>query len=236
VTISLVVIMFELTGGLQLIVPFMIVCMIAKWVGDMYTPGIYDYAIQVRKYPFLHEPDEVTFNTSANDVMDESIDCLHPDCAGVGQLIECMKAARYGGYPLTVSKTDPSLLGYIHTDQFLQFLQNEKETNTFVTNDTRVVFKKYLDKRDPQVNATNALDASKQVDEGVMVVVSNTPASQLQQIFRNLGVRIILVRDRAALVGMITKKSFIKHMEELHHSDHCASKTEGGLKEALLPK
>jgi chloride channel 3/4/5 len=236
VTISLVVIMFELTGGLQLIVPFMIVCMIAKWVGDMYTPGIYDYAIQVRKYPFLHEPDEVTFSTNANDVMDESIDCLHPDCAGVGQLIECMKAARYGGYPLTVSKTDPSLLGYIHTDQFLQFLVQERETNTFVTNDTRVVFKKYLDKKDPQVGASNALDASKQVDEGVMVVVPNTPASQLQQIFRNLGVRIILVRDRAALVGMITKKSFIKHMEELHHSDHCASKTEGGLKEALLPK
>merc|ERR1719163_2426767 len=79
VTISLVVIMFELTGGLQLIVPFMVVCMLAKWVGDYFTIGIYDYLILVRRYPFLHEPDEVTFTHFAKDVMDERIDVLHPD-------------------------------------------------------------------------------------------------------------------------------------------------------------
>merc|ERR1719223_763819 len=75
VTISLVVIMFELTGGIQLIVPFMVVCLLAKWVGDQFEEGIYDYCIAIRKYPFLHEPDEVTFHTNAGQVMDEAIDC-----------------------------------------------------------------------------------------------------------------------------------------------------------------
>merc|ERR1719409_177902 len=84
VTISLVVIMFELTGGLQLVVPFMIVCMLAKWVGDYFTIGIYDYLILVRKYPFLHEPDEVTFHTFANDLMDEAMDLLHVQAGTVG--------------------------------------------------------------------------------------------------------------------------------------------------------
>merc|ERR1719238_1704205 len=96
VTISLVVIMFELTGGLQLVVPFMIVCMLAKWVGDYFTIGIYDSLILVRKYPFLHEPDEVTFHTSAKDVMDESIDCLHPENGSVESVIRFLKDARYG--------------------------------------------------------------------------------------------------------------------------------------------
>merc|ERR1740117_2057934 len=74
VTISLVVIMFELTNGLQLIVPFMIVCILAKYSGDFFTPGIYDYCITVRKYPFLHEPDSVMYNVTAADLIDEDLE------------------------------------------------------------------------------------------------------------------------------------------------------------------
>lgn len=60
VTISLVVIMFELTGALEYIVPFMIAVQIAKWTGDTMTEGIYDAYIVMRGYPFLHEPSEST--------------------------------------------------------------------------------------------------------------------------------------------------------------------------------
>ena len=48
VTISLVVIMFELTGALQLVVPFMLAVLTAKWVGDYFTHGIYDEVIRLR--------------------------------------------------------------------------------------------------------------------------------------------------------------------------------------------
>merc|ERR1712226_940946 len=70
VTISLVVIMFELTDGLQLIVALMIVCMISKWTGDYFNEGIYDSLIKLRNYPFLHEPDEACMKHLAKDVMD----------------------------------------------------------------------------------------------------------------------------------------------------------------------
>merc|ERR1719221_1792255 len=76
VTISLVVIMFELTGGLQLVMPFMLAVLTAKWVGDCFTGGIYDCCIKLRGYPFLHEPDEVTFRSRACDIMDAELDCL----------------------------------------------------------------------------------------------------------------------------------------------------------------
>ena len=53
-TVSLVVIMFELTGALTYVVPVMIAVMIAKWVGDALEPeGIYDGLIKLRNYPFL---------------------------------------------------------------------------------------------------------------------------------------------------------------------------------------
>eukprot|EP00929_Paragymnodinium_shiwhaense_P030646 TRINITY_DN17329_c0_g2_i1.p1 TRINITY_DN17329_c0_g2~~TRINITY_DN17329_c0_g2_i1.p1 ORF type:complete len:762 (-),score=183.28 TRINITY_DN17329_c0_g2_i1:358-2643(-) len=230
VTISLVVIMFELTGGLQLIVPFMIVCMLAKWVGDYFTIGIYDYLILVRRYPFLHEPDEVTFNTYARDVMDERIDCLHPEAGSLGSLIKFFETSKYGGYPVTQSSNDPTLLGYVHTDFMLRFLKGELARGAFVGQKTKVYFSKFMNEKPKE-----GLDASKCVDEGVMVVVPETPAVQLQAIFRNLGVKIVLVRKKAALVGMLTKKAFIIHMEELHHSDH-ATTSKGGTKDVVLPK
>lgn len=42
IVVSLVVIMFELTGGLQYIVPLMAAAMTAKWVGDsLHKEGMY---------------------------------------------------------------------------------------------------------------------------------------------------------------------------------------------------
>ena len=38
-TVSLVVIMFEVTGGMQYIVPFMVATMASKWIADALTKG-----------------------------------------------------------------------------------------------------------------------------------------------------------------------------------------------------
>ena len=53
-TVSLVVIMYELTGGLLYIVPLMVGTMTAKWVADSFGhEGIYDAHIKLNNYPFL---------------------------------------------------------------------------------------------------------------------------------------------------------------------------------------
>jgi chloride channel 3/4/5 len=226
VTISLVVIMFELTGGLQLIVPFMIVCMLAKWVGDAFTLGIYDYIIAVRKYPFLHEPDELSFHTFAKDVMDEGFETLHPQLGTVDGLLSFLRHAEHGGYPLTLSPTDPTLVGYVHTSELLAHIEKEMKKNVFIGGSMKVEFSRFCDQKDPR-----AMDVSKFADEAIMQCSPETPAVQLQSIFRNLGVKVILVKHRAALVGIITKKSFITHMGELRNP---VRKKKEGLQEGLL--
>ena len=53
-TVSLIVIMFELTGGVRYIVPLMAASMASKWVGDaLGREGIYDAHIDLNGYPFL---------------------------------------------------------------------------------------------------------------------------------------------------------------------------------------
>jgi chloride channel 3/4/5 len=53
-TISLAVIMFELTGELEYVVPNMLAIMVAKWVADaLERDGVYDLAQSVLGHPFL---------------------------------------------------------------------------------------------------------------------------------------------------------------------------------------
>lgn len=69
-TVSLVVIMFELTGGVGYIVPLMAAAMASKWVGDaLGRQGIYDAHIALNGYPFLDSKDEFSHTTLAADVM-----------------------------------------------------------------------------------------------------------------------------------------------------------------------
>ena len=54
-TLSLVVIMFELTGGIEYTVPCMLGVILAKWAGDsiMGVPSLYDVQMRLSSYPYI---------------------------------------------------------------------------------------------------------------------------------------------------------------------------------------
>jgi chloride channel 3/4/5 len=53
-TVSLAVIMSELTGSLDFVVPFMLAILVAKWVAESVQPqGIYDLLIELNDHPYL---------------------------------------------------------------------------------------------------------------------------------------------------------------------------------------
>ncbi|KAG4305745.1 hypothetical protein PORY_000655 [Pneumocystis oryctolagi] len=75
-TVSLVVIMFELTGALTYVLPIMITVMISKWVGDAFEKyGIYENWIYLNNYPYLSKEVDVkngvieNYMTKANNLI-----------------------------------------------------------------------------------------------------------------------------------------------------------------------
>jgi len=245
VTISLVVIMFELTGGLQLVVPFMIAVLTAKFVGDAFTGGIYDCYIRLRGYPYLHEPDEVSYHAKACNIMDDELDCIHVEPPGsLGTLLDELTKKKHGGFPLIMSETDKTLIGYLHTQDLKKHLEDELEQSAFVNEDTIVAFQQWR-----QTRNNHHMDLSKFVDTTLIRLVPETPVAQVHNIFRQLGIKIILVTRFAELVGMITKKSFVDRLQDhdsritVHMTDDPAvhmprqrSNDKGsGLTEGLLP-
>jgi len=211
VTISLVVIMFGLTGALQLVVPFMLAVLTAKFVGDVFGDGIYDACIILRGYPYLHEPDEVCFRARACDIMDDELECIHTQPTTLGKLLEMLRGTTFGGFPLVSSGADHTLLGYVHTEPLRRHLETTLSQSAIMREDFPVIFKKYTTHP-----VSGALDLSKFVDETVVRIVPETPLAQVHNIFRQLGVKIVLVARFGHLAGIITKKSFVDHLQEGH--------------------
>lgn len=70
-TVSLVVIMFELTGAFTHILPLMMSIMIARWVGDAFgKDGIFDQLILESRYPYLnHRRTLIPVPSTAEQIM-----------------------------------------------------------------------------------------------------------------------------------------------------------------------
>lgn len=71
-TISLVVIMFELTGDISSVIPVMCSCFTAKIVGDYFNESIYDEYSRLNGFAVIEDlPDHVRFGAVCSDIMEE---------------------------------------------------------------------------------------------------------------------------------------------------------------------
>ena len=116
-TVSLVVIMFELTGGLEYIVPLMAAAVTSKWVADAFgKEGIYESHIQLNGYPYLDVRDEFSHRTLAADVMrprrsEPPLAVLTQDADSVEEVEALIKGTDYNGFPVVVSRESERLIG-----------------------------------------------------------------------------------------------------------------------------
>lgn len=88
ITVTVVVVMFELTGALTYILPTMIVLLVTKGVGDLLgTNGIADEMIRFNGFPFLEKEDHA-FNVSVSAVMRSDLQTLPASGITVGDVGE----------------------------------------------------------------------------------------------------------------------------------------------------
>lgn len=138
-TVSLVVIMFELTGGLEYIVPLMAAAMTSKWVSDAIgREGIYEAHIRLNGYPFLEAKEEFTHKTLAMDVMrprrnDPPLTSLTQDGMKVEDIEAIINETTYSGFPVIVSKESQRLVGFVlRRDLIISIGENLDVQNTAI--------------------------------------------------------------------------------------------------------
>lgn len=200
-TVSLVVIVFEITGSVNFIVPLMCAVMTAKWIGDaLGRQGIYDAHILLNGYPFLDSKEEYTYTTTAKD-------CMHPQNKNNGQLTyitqnsmtvneltSIIKTTDYNGYPIVLSKESHYLVGFV-VRKDLEFALVASRRNAELYPHTKVVFSNESDEYEQESNETESsiLLLKRIVDLAPITVTDETPIETVIDMFRKLGLRQILV-------------------------------------------
>ncbi|KAL5289746.1 hypothetical protein ACFFRR_009646 [Megaselia abdita] len=194
-TVSLVVIMFELTGGVGYIVPLMAAAMASKWVGDaLGRQGIYDAHIALNGYPFLDSKDEFSHTTLAADVMqpkrNETLSVITQDSMTVEDIEILLKETEHNGYPVVVSKESQYLVGFVLRRDLNLAIENAKRLVEGICGQSVVLFSSV---QPVQNLGPPPLKLKKILDMAPITVTDQTPMETVVDMFRKLGLRQTLV-------------------------------------------
>ncbi|ORY65634.1 chloride channel [Leucosporidium creatinivorum] len=116
-TISLVVILFELTGAIDLVLQIMMAVMVSKFTGDFFSKnGIYETWINIRNYPFLNNKVDYRRDTIvARDVMTKVKNIVYLSDEGwtFDRLEALLDTEEYRGFPIVQTLANRVVIGYI---------------------------------------------------------------------------------------------------------------------------
>lgn len=222
-TVSLVVIMFELTGGVRYIVPLMAAAMASKWVGDaLGRQGIYDAHIALNGYPFLDSKDEFQHTSLAADVMqpkrNETLSVITQDSMTVDDVETLLKETEHNGYPVVVSKESQYLVGFVLRRDLNLAIANARRLADGITSQSLVIFAGSgpLPSSSPRAPP---LPMRRILDMAPVTVTDQTPMETVVDMFRKLGLRQTLVTHNGRLLGVITKKDVLRHVKQMDNED-----------------
>ncbi|BES98410.1 Voltage gated chloride channel [Nesidiocoris tenuis] len=222
-TVSLVVIMFELTGGVRYIVPLMAAAMASKWVGDaLGRQGIYDAHINLNGYPFLDSKEEFTHTSLAADVMQpkrsEPLSVLTQDSMTVEDIEVLLKDTEHNGFPVVVSRESQYLVGFVLRRDLNLALENARRKMEGVTNDSLVLFNT-APSQPLNPSGPPPLNLKKILDMAPITITDQTPMETVVDMFRKLGLRQTLVTHHGRLLGVITKKDVLRYIKQIDNED-----------------
>lgn len=235
-TISLAVIMFELTGQLSYVVPHMLAILVAKWVADaISSEGVYDLAQNVLGHPFL-DPD-VAIEIVRKRKM--SVDVLIPPKRTMEEIT--VHVPETGTVPYALMKEK---LGYLrnrglmdaglvlvqsHGSSGIPILQgyiSQSELDFGLTKlvPSAIPSEPYFQVRLLSHETHNLaspegveLDLTPFVDRTPLSICAKAPLEYAVEMFSKLGLRYLCVTEEGtgALVGVIIKKRLVGFLEQL---------------------
>ncbi|KAI9297141.1 hypothetical protein K502DRAFT_288377, partial [Neoconidiobolus thromboides FSU 785] len=215
-TVTVVVIMFELTGASEFILPTMITVFVTKAVGDAFNHGgIADHAIQLNHFPFLEEEDAHLGNIPVAQVMCKNLKAIPKNGWKLYQLENLIKNEEFTYYPIVYGIRDYRIEGLIARNDILKVLDQNKQLNQYNPN-AHCFFSpsitQSIDFEEPNIPSianSTSLDFGPLVDPNPFLVHPKLSLEIIRTFFRKVGPHLLLVELNGNLVGLVTKKDVL---------------------------
>ncbi|AOA62260.1 Anion/proton exchange transporter [Komagataella phaffii CBS 7435] len=227
-TVTVVIVMFELTGAVNYIIPIMIAIAVTKTINDRYgAGGIADQMIKFNGMPFIDSKEEHEFfqdNATHKAMTLETV--YFPLRLSYHDLEVILADTDYKAYP--VLDQEGFCSGLVQREQLVAeigrlkgqdrlqletmcMFSEDSSTNPFIEDlqDSETCYLDHLIKRDP------------------VSVMTSTPLEISLDIFVKLGPRLILVKNSGGkLAGLLSRKDIIKYENYLHSTTHSIDENE----------
>ncbi|KAL1643754.1 glycerol ethanol, ferric requiring protein [Diplodia intermedia] len=225
ITVSVVVIMFELTGALTYILPTMIVVGVTKAVSERFGKGgIADRAIWANGFPFLDNKEEHTFGVPVSQVMTSNPITLPASGLQLREVEKILANNEFSGYPIVEDRTSKTLLGYIGRIELRYAIDRARRLQSLPPTAKCFFTPGSLAVQTPSnlapaisfdtmvaTSAQMTIDMSRFVDPTPLAVHPRLPLETVMELFKKMGPRVILVEYRGRLTGLITIKDCLKY-------------------------
>ncbi|KIW21189.1 hypothetical protein PV08_01769 [Exophiala spinifera] len=234
-TISVTVIMFELTGALTYILPTMIVVGVTKAVGDRFSKaGIADQMIWFNGFPFLDNKEEHTFGVAVSKVMTRTMSVLCSTGMEVKAVQKLLNDTTYSGFPIVEDEDARILIGYIGRTE-LQFAIDRARKQGVIAPDTKCAFTADREEDNAETAAPVSpattfdslplytADFSAFVDRTPITVHPRLPLETVMELFKKMGPRVILVDHHGRLEGLVTVKDCLKYQFKVEAQEHASA-------------
>ena len=230
-SVTLAVILFELTGSLDHVLPFSLSILVAKWTADAIEPhSIYDLLTDMNAYPFLDNKIRPIFTNDLGDitpnvvrsyrVIDISSSPLVPATSLRRKLQRLHDAGELdGGLPVLRNGAIVGLIPAPDLEFALDKLIDEEHSLCLMA--TNVPWHETMSVEEPldEEERHDPTDFTPYIDPAPMALDVHSPMDLVFQCFTKLGLRYICVTKEGLYAGMVHKKSFVKYIKSLD-KDH----------------
>ncbi|KAL9083773.1 MAG: hypothetical protein Q9165_008383 [Trypethelium subeluteriae] len=224
-SVTLAVILFELTGSLDHVLPFCIGVLVSKWTADALEPrSIYDLLLDMNSYPFLDnkvrpvltaELGDITPRVREQRLIDISHSPLIPAKALRSKLDYLHSTGELdGGLAIVRKGILTGLIPGPDLEYALDKLENEDKSLCLMSTQVR------WNGEDEPETEMDPTDFTPYIDPAPVALDTHSPMDLVYECFVKLGLRYICVLRDGHYAGLVHKKAFTKYIKQLEESGH----------------
>lgn len=239
-TVSLCVIMVEITNNLNFLPLIMLVLLISKAVGDAFNEGLYEEQARLRSIPLLESRPKYQMRRMRPKEASRSGKVVSlPRVVKVADVVSILRSNKHNGFPVIehTRSGEPLVMGLMLRSHLLVLLQSKVDfQHSPLPSDSRVgsfpirhnnsefikpVSSKGLSLDDIQLSPGDLemyIDLAPFLNPSPYIVPEDMSLTKVYNLFRQLGLRHLLVVPRPShVVGVITRKDLL--IEDVEESD-----------------
>ncbi|KAG0492244.1 hypothetical protein HPP92_005642 [Vanilla planifolia] len=232
-TVSVCVILLELTNDLLMLPLVMLVLLISKTVADCFNKGVYDQIVKMKGLPYMEAHGEPYMrHLMAGDVVSGPL-VSFSGVEKVANIIHALKMTGHNGFPVVDEPPfvdAPELVGLVLRSHLIVLLKGKKFSRERVTTEASEVLRRFgafdfakagsgkgvkLDDLDIlEEEMEMYVDLHPITNKSPYTVVETMSLAKAAVLFRELGLRHLLVvpktPGRPLIVGILTRHDFMR--------------------------